>query len=107
MNSANAPAKAMNGSITKRLGKWWKPIAFAVILAAGLYFALIFPWGKWPPAGAGPWPAWETEPTKDANIQVLTTLLAQNRDEVRFWQGVLFNVSLVFIGGVLGILSLA
>jgi hypothetical protein len=110
MNAFNTPSNAKLGSIRNWLPKNlnpWKAVAFSVILAAAAYYALLFPWGEWPPSGLGEWPLWKTEPTKEANVYVLTAILVQNREEVRFWQGVLFNISLAFIGGVLGILSLA
>lgn len=84
----------------------WKAIFFAAILLLGVYYAWFFPWGRWPPYGAA-WSDWNTEPTRGANFDVLTSLLVQNREEVRFWQGVLFNVSLVFTAGVFGIVSFA
>ena len=84
-----------------------KLLFFALMVICGYCFALIFPWGRWPPYPFDDWPLWHTEPAQGADLDVLKTLLAQNRDEVRFWQGVLFNVSMVFTGGVLGIVSLA
>ena len=90
-----------------RWQKWWKPATFGVIVVSAVVFALWLPhWGSWPPYGAGNWVVWKTHAARCSNVQVLTSLLAQNREEVRFWQGILFNVSLGFIGSVLGILSI-
>jgi hypothetical protein len=78
-----------------------KSLVFIAVLCLGFYYALVFPWGEWQPR------VWKTQPAKEANPQVLTAILAQNREEVRFWQGLLFNMSLAFIASQLGILSLA
>jgi len=118
MKPPNAPSgKALHpirdwwGGIESR---WWKTGSFAFIVALGVYFAFFFGWGRWPPiAELSPWSkplswhaVWETEPAQGADLDVLTALLGQNREEVRFWQGVLFQVSLAYIAGILGIVSL-
>jgi hypothetical protein len=115
MNAANPPPNANHGPIRNWLRHNVTPdvVLFVVILLAAVFVALSFRWGEWPPSGVErpfwkmEWPLWKTEPTAEPRVEVLTTLLVQNREEIRFWQGVLFNISLAFIGAVLGILSLA
>jgi hypothetical protein len=110
MNATNAPLKIRGASISEWLakdGNCWKVVATVVIFGAAVICAFVFRWGEWPPNRGIEWRAWKTEPTEQTDHSILNILLAQNREEVRFWQGVLFNVSLVFIAGILGIVSLA
>jgi hypothetical protein len=106
MNAATAMYRSTCNWCGELDYRWIKSVFFALILVVGVVFAWFFPWGASPPHGMK-WNAWQTEPANGQNFQVLTTLLVQNREEVRFWQGILFNISLVFIGGVFGVLSLA
>jgi len=87
--------------------KSWKVIALVILFFVADYWGRGYPWGKWPPHGTGKRRIWLIEPSKDANHQVLTVLLQQNREEVRAWQEHLFHISLAFILAVLGIVSFA
>lgn len=100
---------------------WFRPIFLIVLLAAGIVATekQILPgkhaWGCWkrtpPPkelhAQPGKWdnqPALkEMSPSDRANV--LMKLLEQNREEVRFVQGLLFTTSFWFTVGIFGIVS--
>jgi hypothetical protein len=85
------------------------PLIVAVV-ASVLFYLLVaeYPsWGK--PAGFRRW--WENKPTLSLNAadkaNVLTRLLEENREEIRFWQDHLFSISFVFSAAVLGIVAFA
>jgi len=100
--------------IGAQITEWWgrnrtplKIVALLVVTVAAVSCYAFPKWGQWPPSRAFQSHVWKTQPANGADHQVLTTLLTQNREEVRFWQNILFNVSLAFIAGILGIVSLA
>ncbi len=86
------------------------PVRIAIAVAVSVLFycvAVEYPsWGHGK-AFTKDRPKWQNEPalklTDEDRLKVLTTLLEQNRQEIRFWQDKLFTISFLFTGLILGI----
>lgn len=85
--------------------------AFLFVSASGLFYWLTVenvPWGSATGYVRGR-PEWKNQPvinfSDGERAKVLTTLLDQDRAEIRFWQDKLFTISFLFTGLILGVVA--